>query len=158
MSANSAPFAIGDTGFAAFGEVYETNLGRQWMINGAYWRLLRSAGAFPAPGRDVFITGIAGGLPTYEAALTVTPSALTPVGVAHASQRPLTAGDYFLGQTSGYGEVISAAAIVAGAALGTSATSGAAATSAVLGAQFAVALEAAAAAGEFVGVKFMKMC
>ena len=161
MAANSAPFAPGSSGLAANLATYATNLGRQWMINGAQWRLVKAATAKTAAEArySPFVTALSGGLPTYAADTTTGAGSYLGVGFGKSDQVALAASDVFLVQTSGYGEATSAAAIAAGAMIGTSTTAGkiddAGITAPLM---MGVALEAAAAADELVGIRIVNLC
>lgn len=161
MSANSAPFALGSSGLAANASVYNTNLGRQWMINGANWRLLKAATAKTAAEvrYSPLVTALSGGLPTYSVDTTTGAASFLGVAFGKSDQVALAAGDFFLGQTSGYGEATSAAAIAAGAMIGTSTTAGkiddAGVTAPLM---MGVSLESAAAADELVGIRIVNLC
>lgn len=159
MSANTAPFGLGSSGLAVNAAVYNTNIGRQWIINGAHWRLLKATLALATPQRQVFITALSGTGPTYSAGTTTTVDDFRVVGFGKSDQVALAAGDFFLGQTSGFGEAISSAAIVAGAALAPSATAGAVvtATAATLAGVCGIALTAAGGAAATIGVRIVNL-
>jgi hypothetical protein len=159
MSANNAPFALGSSGLAANAAVYNVNLGRKWTINGADWRLLKAANTLATPQRQVFISALSGTAPTYVANTTVTLDDLRVVAFGKSDQVALALGDFFLGQVSGYGEAISAAAIVAGAALAPSTVAGAVitATAATLSGVCAIALTAAGAGAQTIGTRIIHL-
>lgn len=158
MSANNAPFAIASSALAINGAVNNVNLGRQWIINGAGWRLVKAAGALTLPGRKLLVSAISGGLPTYIATTTVTANDYLGVGFAPAGQVTLATGDAFLVQTSGYGEGISAAAIAAGAAVGASTTAGKIDDASITAVgTFGISLESAAGADENVGIRIVNL-
>ena len=160
MAANSAPFAPGSNGLAANLAVYATNLGRQWMINGANWRLVKAATAKTAAQArySPFVTTLSGGLPTYLVDTTTGAASFLGVGFGKSDQVALAASDVFLVQTSGYGEATSADAIAAGAMIGTSTTAGkiddAGVTAPLM---MGVSLESAAAADELVGIRIVNL-
>jgi hypothetical protein len=161
MSANNAPFALGSSGLAANAATYSVNLGRQWMINGAMWRLLKAATAKTAAEArySPFVSAVSGGLPTYVVDTTTGAGSYLGAGFGKSDQVALAAGDFFLGQTSGYGEATSAAAIAAGAMIGTSTTAGkiddAGITAPLM---MGISLESAAAADELVAIRIVNLC
>lgn len=158
MAANAAPFAIGSSGLAINAAVYNANINRQWMINGAAWRLGKAGAALATPSRQTLVTTLSGGLPTGTLNTTAIADNFLVYGVCRAGQVALALGDFVLVQTSGYTETISSAAIAAGAVLATSATAGQVVTGAAgVGGHFAIALEAAAGAGEFVGSRLINL-
>lgn len=160
MSANSAPFALGSSGLAANASVYNTNLGRQWMINGANWRLVKATAAMTttAVRYSPLVTALSGGLPTYAVATSTTAADYLAIGFGKSDQVALAAGDFFLVQTSGFTEATSAAAIAAGALIGTSTTAGKIDDATITApTAMGVALESAAAADELVGIRIIHL-
>lgn len=161
MSANNAPFALGSSGLAANASVYATNLGRQWMINGAMWRLVKAATAKTAAEArySPFVTTLVSGAPSYLADTTTGAGSYLGVGFGKSDQVALSASDFFLVQTSGYAEATSADAIAAGAMIGTSTTAGkiddAGITAPLM---MGVSLEAAAGADELVAIRIVNLC
>lgn len=160
MAANSAPFAPGSSGLAANLAVYATNLGRQWMINGANWRLVKSTGALTAAEVRYapLVTTLVSGAPSYLAARTTDAASYLGVGFGKSDQVALAANDVFLVQTSGYGEATSADAIAAGAMIGTSTTAGKIDDATITApTMMGVALESAAAADELVAIRIVNL-
>lgn len=158
MSANNAPFELGSSGLATNYATYATNLGRQWMINGANWRLVKAATAKTAAEArySPFVTTLSGGLPTYIVDTTTSAASYLGIGFGKSTQVALAAGDVFLVQTSGFGEATSAAAIAAGAMIGTSTTAGKIDDVGVTAPlMMGVSLESAAAADELVGIRIV---
>lgn len=158
MAATSPPFQPGSKGLAANNSVYQGNLGRSWIVDGAAWRLVKTANALTSCGRFCLVTAVSGGLPTWIVDTTTSANNKLVIGVLKSTQVNLAAGDYCLVQVSGFAEVISAAAIADKAAISTSTTAGKAddATSTV-GDTFAYALESAAGADEAVAVRIVNL-
>ncbi len=160
MSANNAPFALGSSALASNASTYNTNLGRQWMINGANWRLVKSTGALTAAEvrNSPLVTTLVSGVPTYLAARTTGAASYLGVGFGKSDQVALAAGDFFLVQTSGYCDATSADAIAAGAMVGTSTTAGKIDDATITApTMMGIALEAAAAADEAVAIRVVNL-
>lgn len=156
MSTPLVPFTPGQKALAANGDAYEVNIGNLYQdAQGKKFRLCKATAALTTMGRALVASAGSSGLPTFIVTTTTTAADPLAIGGCVAAQVDLAAGDYFLVQTGGFGELISAAAIAAGAAIGASTTAKKVddATMTAAG-TIAVALEAATGADENVAVRF----
>lgn len=158
MASMTVPFATGSSALAAYSTVLSVNLGRMWIVNGAAWRLVKAAAALTTMGRAVVVSALSGGLPTFSVNTTTTADNHLVVGVFPSNQVDLASGDFALVQCSGYGEVISAAAIADGAAVGTSTTAKKCDDASItVKGTIGYVLESAAGADENVGIRFCNL-
>ena len=156
MASTTNPLGISPGGSASstFGDLYESNLGKIYDIDGNRWKIVKASGALTSMGRALVASAGSSGLPTNIVTTTTTAANPLAIGFCHSSQVDLADGDYFLVQGSGYGEGISAAAIAAGAAVGASTTAKKIDDATMTaGGTVAVALESASAADENVAIR-----
>jgi hypothetical protein len=148
----------GEVGKAANGDAYEANLGNLYFgAQGKKYRLCKAAAALATMGRALVGSAGSSGLPTFIVNTTTTAADPLGIGGCVSTQVDIAIGDYFLVQTGGYGELISAAAIVLGASVGASTTAKKVDDATMTdGGTTAVALESAAGADENVAVRFIR--
>lgn len=116
------PMGVGDRSSQS---VHAADLGKVYLVNGKFYRLVKAVSTIAAPGKIVFTTAVTAGQPTWSVDQTTTQNDYKIACVADPAQVALTAGDYFLGQTSGTAACLTSdQAAVAGDPIGTATVAG----------------------------------
>lgn len=152
MSNNVLPMPVGSSVSNAslaslLGQVYKVE-----SANGTKtYRLAKAAAEITSPARKLVVSALSTGLPTWSCN-TTTAAAAQPGGLIPSTHTTtIASGAYFLLQTGGPAEAISAAAIAANVSIGSSTTAGKADDATITGGGIGYSLESAAAGDENVG-------
>lgn len=121
MSAESAPFALGSSGLAAYSTSYTTNLGRVYVINGRQLKLIKTSAALATIPKQVAVDA---GTTTFTNTCAAVSAAANHrfLGIFDTTQVDLASGDFALVIAGGMATAVCGAATTAGNALVTAAT------------------------------------
>ncbi len=121
MAATTPPFTPGQKGTAAYANIYERNLGRQWLWNGRRVKLVKTSAALTSIAKQAALDS---GTTTLNHTIAAVTSAATHrcAGFFVSNQVDLASGDYCLVIVQGETTAVCGTATTAGNALVTGAS------------------------------------